>query len=118
MNWYNTENNKRQRFTPVKILFMVLVFAAIAGALSALVMVLWNAILPDTIGVKPLNFWKAAGLLLLAKILFGGLGKLFGGPKYKKRQEWRKKWMKMSPEERKEARKRWKEHCRKRREDS
>lgn len=93
---------------------MIAVFVLIAGALSALVMYLWNAILPDTIGVKPLNFWKAAGLLLLAKILFGGIGKLFGGKRFQKRKEWRQKWMQMSKEERKEARSRWRDHCKKR----
>ena len=108
------DHNMPRRFTPMKVIFMIVVFALIAAALSALVMYLWNAILPDTIGVKPLNFWKAAGLLLLAKILFGGIGKLFGGKRFQKRKEWRKRWMQMSSEDRKEARLRWKEHCRNR----
>jgi len=111
---FKTDHNMPRRFTPMKVIFMVVVFVMIAGGLSLLVMYLWNAILPETIGVKPLNFWKAAGLLLLAKILFGGLGKLFGGKRIQKRKEWRKKWMQMSSEERKEARLRWKEHCRNR----
>ena len=102
------------RFKPLKIMSMILVFAAIAAVLSALVMYLWNAILPDLIGVKPLTFWKAMGLLLLTKILFGGIGKLMGRKPHSKRKHWRNKWMNMSPEERKEAKMRWKEHCLKR----
>ena len=112
---FNKDHNSTHRFTPMKVVAMVLVFSAIAAALSAAVMYLWNAILPDAIGVKPLTFWKAAGLLLLTKILFGGLGKIFGGKRFAKRREWRKKWMQMSPEERLEAKSRWKEYCRKRR---
>jgi len=109
---FKTDHNTPRRFTPVKILGMVLVFVAIGGALSAVVMYLWNAILPDTVGVRPLTFWKAAGLLLLTKILFGGMGKIFGGKRYAKRKAWRNKWMQMTPEERQEAKMRWKEHCR------
>lgn len=112
---FNTDHNTSRRFTPGKIVFMVFIFVAFAAALSALVMFLWNAILPDAVGVRPLTFWKAAGLLLLAKILFGGLGRFFGGKRYSRRKEWRKKWMQMSPEERQEAKQRWKEHCRRRR---
>jgi len=114
---FNSDHNTSRRFTPIKVVFMVLVFIAFATALSAIVMYLWNAILPDAVGVKPLTFWKAAGLLLLAKILFGGLGRIFGGKRYARRKEWRKKWMQMSPEERREAKMRWKEHCRRKRTD-
>jgi NhaP-type Na+/H+ and K+/H+ antiporter len=39
---------------------------------SLVVMWLWNALLPVIFGVKMINFWQAAGLLILAKILFGG----------------------------------------------
>ena len=40
---------------------------------------LWNALLPDILGVKAINYWQAFGILLLSKILFGGFnGKKFG----------------------------------------
>lgn len=108
------EKNKysQRRFTPLKVVFFIGVFLIIASALAWLVMFLWNAILVDVAGVKPLNFWKAAGLLILAKILFGGLGGKKGRWKHSKRKQWRKKWMDMSHEERQEAKARWKEHCR------
>jgi len=111
---FKKDKDSSGRFKPLKVLSIILVFTAIAIALSALVMYLWNAILPDVIGVKPLTFWKAMGLLLLAKILFGGIGKLIGSKKYVKKRQWRNKWMNMSHEERKEAKSRWKEHCTKR----
>jgi hypothetical protein len=60
-------------------------------------------------GVKPLTFWKAAGLLLLSKILFGGFGG--GRGKHRGGPPWKKKWRSMSQEERQEMKARWKEHC-------
>lgn len=33
---------------------------------------LWNWLMPELFGLGTLTFWKAAGLLLLAKIIFGG----------------------------------------------
>ncbi len=57
----------------------ILLFAA-AG--SAIVMLLWNAIIPAVIGWGSLNFWQAAGLLILCRILFGhfGHGRFFHHP--------------------------------------
>lgn len=34
---------------------------------------LWNALLPDILGVKSISYWQAFGILLLSKILFGGM---------------------------------------------
>lgn len=106
-------NNNSNIPKPLKILFFVTVFIAIASAVSFVVMCLWNNILTDVTSVKPLTFWQAAGLLLLAKILFGGFGG--GKGKWKKRKEWKNKWMNMSPDERQEAKSRWKAHCEKKR---
>ena len=54
-------------------MFVPLMIGLMFG-LGALVMVLWNAILPDLLGVKIIGYWQAMGLLLLCKILFGGYG--------------------------------------------
>jgi hypothetical protein len=59
-----------------------------------------------------LNFWQAAGLLALAKILFGGFKGRGRRRKHSKEKPW-KKWMNMNEEEREEAKQRWKEHCKK-----
>ena len=69
---FNKDNYSSSRFKPLKILFFIIVFMAFIAAVATIVMLLWNAILPEVTGVKPLNFWQAAGLLILAKILFGG----------------------------------------------
>lgn len=111
---FGKENYSRRRYKPLKVLFFIAVFLVIVASLSWLVMFLWNTILTDAVGVKPLTFWKAMGLLLLAKILFGGFGRGRGGWKRSPRGHWRNKWMNMSDEERSEAKTRWKEHCKKR----
>ena len=42
------------------------------GAL--LVMVLWNALMPDLFNWPPLGYWQALGLLALSRLLIGGVG--------------------------------------------
>lgn len=46
--------------------------------ITAIVMWLWNGILPEIVGVKSITFWQAMGLLVLCKILFGGFKGKFG----------------------------------------
>jgi hypothetical protein len=74
------------------------------------VMLLWNALLPAIFGLPALNYWQAAGLLLLSWILFGGLdGRLFmphgwqgrDGRLFHHGNPLREKWMSMTDEERK-----------------
>lgn len=106
-------NDKFRKFHPVKILFFITVFIAFVAAATWVVMFLWNTILVEVTTVKPLNFWQAGGLLLLAKILFGGFGGGRGKWKNANGKEWKDKWMNMSDEERQEAKSRWKAHCEK-----
>ncbi len=58
---------------------------------GVLVMQLWNWLLPGLFGWREITFWQALGLLLLCRILFGGLG--HGGGRGFRRHR-------MSPEER------------------
>ena len=55
-----------------KGLLIVLAVVAMFFLISAIVMFLWNGILPAVIGVKTITFWQAMGILVLSKILFGG----------------------------------------------
>jgi len=48
--------------------------AVIFIVLGLVVMTLWNALLPAILGVKAIGFWQALGILVLSRILFGGLG--------------------------------------------
>jgi hypothetical protein len=65
------------------------VFLAVA---SLVVMLLWNWLLPTVLGLKAISYLQAAGLLILAKILFGGIGRgpryHYGGPR--RWRHWRK----------------------------
>lgn len=54
----------------------VVIFLAVCAAASAVVMLLWNWIVPAVIGWGVLTFWQALGLILLCKLLFGGMGKM------------------------------------------
>ena len=62
----------------IKIAIMMLLFFFVV---SYVVMVLWNWLVPDLFNGPYINFWKAAGLLLLSKILFSGIG----GKKFEKK---------------------------------
>ena len=113
MRGKNSEYTREKAAKAVMFLFFGAVAVAAAGAI---VMYLWNAILPRVTGVKALGYWDALGLLILCKILFGGFHK--GGGKshskrFAKRKKWMEKWHNMSPEEKAEMKERWKERCRK-----
>lgn len=78
-----------------------LVFLATAALFSAAVMFLWNAILPGIFALPPINYWQAAGLLALCRILFGGIGGMgrrHGIDRHK--NPLRDRWQNMSEEER------------------
>ncbi len=47
----------------------VVVLALTAG----LVMVLWNLVVPELVELPALSYWQAATLLVLARLLLGGL---------------------------------------------
>lgn len=87
------------------------IFPAILALLTWVVMLLWNAVLSPVLEVNSLSYWQAGGLLVLCRILFGGLG---GG-----RRGWpggsppqgRRHFMNMTPEEKEKIRAEWKARC-------
>ncbi len=104
--------NSPRRHKPLKILFFLAAVIAFALFLGIVVMLLWNAILPDLTGVTEIKLWQAIGLLVLSRILFGGFhwGKHRGRWKTRKSQ-WREKWMHMSDEEKSAFKEKWRERC-------
>jgi hypothetical protein len=91
---------------PLAIVAMIL-FVYIGGEL---VMHLWNWLLPPLFGWRQITFWQALGLLLLCRILFGGLGvrgSHRSNMRSKMRQRMAERWERMTPEEREKARERW-----------
>jgi len=90
----------------LKIVVMVIVIATVVGFV---VMHLWNWLMPEVFGLKPITYWQAIGLLLLSKILLGGFHKHgHGGGRWGDRGAWKRhmeeRWGHMSPEEREKFR--------------
>ncbi|MBF8456045.1 hypothetical protein IV494_02525 [Kaistella sp. G5-32] len=94
-----------------KIALFALFAIAMFFAVSAIVMGLWNWLLPNILGAKVITFWQAAGILVLSKILFGGFGgrKGFGSAKFRKLKEERMNGM--SDEEKQKFKEMWKQRC-------
>lgn len=94
-----------------KIAIFVLWAVALFFAVSAIVMLLWNHLLPEILGVKAISFWQASGILILSKILFGGFHgkKGFGQEKFQKLKEERMNGM--TDEEKEKLKEVWKKRC-------
>ncbi|MBS1531040.1 MAG: hypothetical protein JSU01_12080 [Bacteroidetes bacterium] len=99
----------RSHFRKKMIFIPFLVLAGLA-LVSYIVMLLWNALMPVIFHLGIITFWQAAGLLILAKILFGfGKGGHRGGaPWMRHRME---RFKHMSPEEQDRFREQWRERC-------
>ena len=100
--------NRRMFPFPLLIIPIILIVGLV-------VMLLWNAIMPDVIHASTIKYWQALGLLILCRILFGG----FRGRPTGRRSEmwqqrklhWREKWKNMSDEERIKFREEWRRRC-------
>ena len=78
----------------------VAVFIAIFGEV---VMHLWNWLLPALFGWRPITFWQALGLMVLSRILVGGLGG-HGNDRSRSPRPCAGRWERMTPEEREKFR--------------
>jgi hypothetical protein len=89
--------------------FIIIAFVGVL-VVSTIVRLLWNALMPDLFHLPLISFWQALGLLLLAKILFGG----FRGPSSRGpwKEKMRQRWMNMTPEERDRFKQDWGKRCR------
>ncbi|MBZ5538349.1 MAG: hypothetical protein LAO31_20545 [Acidobacteriia bacterium] len=81
----------------------MLLFIAIGGEL---VLHLWNWLLPQLFGWRQITFRQALGILVLCRILFGGLG-LHGSGRSNVRRRMEERWERMTPEERERLRQSW-----------
>jgi ABC-type multidrug transport system fused ATPase/permease subunit len=87
----------------LRFLLHLLFGAAVISLLAVVVMYLWNALIPVLFSLSALTFWQALGLLLLCRILFGGLNGHFSRMSHHTSSHpLREKWMKMSEHERRE----------------
>jgi len=69
--------DKRHPFLRGLKFFGFIILGAIAAAGFAFVfgyfvMLLWNWLMPELFGLAIINFWQAAGIVLLARLIFGG----------------------------------------------
>src|ERR1700688_5116020 len=99
--------NKRWKMVFIAPLAMLamLAFAVIGGEI---VLHLWNWLLPSLFGWRQITFWQALGLLVLCRVLFGGLGSHHSGrPGFRRRMK--ERCDHMTPEERERFRQRMRE---------
>jgi hypothetical protein len=71
---------------------------------------LWNWLLPPLFAMRQITFWQALGLLVLCRILFGGLGG-HGGYRSRFRRRMVERWEAMTPEEQERFRQGMRAHC-------
>jgi ABC-type multidrug transport system fused ATPase/permease subunit len=72
----------------------------VVAAFGFLTMILWNNLTPMIFHLPLINFWQALGLLVLTRLLFGGMGHHAAGHAFNLRRNIRNKWEKMTPDER------------------
>jgi hypothetical protein len=92
---------KRNKWIFVVAPLALVGFLAICGEV---VLHLWNWLAPALFGWHPITFWQALGLLVLCRLLFGGLGSRGGSGRGKWRRDRAERWEKMTPEEREKLR--------------
>ena len=85
----------------------ILMFLAMIALFSVAAMFLWNILMPEIFGLTVLSYWQAVGLVVLARILFGGFGPghfgAFGARgSFHQGNPFREKWLKMTEDERME----------------
>jgi len=82
--------------------FIPLIILGLIAVFTFAVYELWNGILVDVLSVKTITYWQALGLLVLARILFGGFPGRRGGPFGPpwRRHLMMKRWQSLTPEQR------------------
>ncbi len=104
--------NMHSRPKGIKILGIVLFIAAAVFGLSYVVMYLWNYALVPGVGFGEINLWQAMAILVLSKILFTGIRPRRGG-----RKMWKRKWERMSAEDRERFKQKWERYCERRKDE-
>lgn len=92
----------------VAIAVAVVLFGA---AFGWVVMLLWNYVVPAVFHGPEVGYGQALALLVLCRILFGGLRGWRGSHGHWRGHRWRERWESMTPEERERLRERFRERC-------
>ncbi len=93
----------------VKILIIATFFAVLIGTI---VMLLWNWLMPTIFNLPFINLGQAIGLVVLSKLLTGGIRVSPTDKEYwlKKKQLY-DKWANMTPTEREQWKTEWRNRC-------
>jgi uncharacterized membrane protein len=87
----------------MKLAWIAPVGLAAVALFGFIVMSLWNWLAPAVFGAHTVTFWQALGLLILSRILVGGLGGGHGDDRHGRRRM-TEQWEQMTPEEREKFR--------------
>jgi predicted Fe-S protein YdhL (DUF1289 family) len=95
--------------------FISFTYLLIAAGFCAVVMVLWNWLMPAIFKLATIDFWQAAGLLALSRIFFGSFRfEKYNAPRQRihrrRKQEAFKKWAGMTDEQRQDFLRRRHQH--------
>lgn len=101
----------KRGFWARRIVFFVLFAAVAILVFGGVVMLLWNNVLAQVTNVSTISFVQALGILVLAKILFGGFRGGWGPRRYYWKQRMREKWNSMTPEQREKFQQEWQKRC-------
>jgi len=72
----------------IKLLKLILI-VPLVGLLAAIVMLLWNWVMPGLYaGIQSIDYWHALGLLVLSRILLGGMRGQRGWHAHRHWQKW------------------------------
>jgi len=83
------------------VLLGIIGFGALAILFGYAVMWLWNWLLPGLFGFKVITFWQGVGIVILSRIIFGGICHKSGSHNHHRRshrcynhtkQKWSEKW--------------------------
>jgi len=108
------ETKRRHSFL-TRFCIMTPLVAAGVFAVSALVMLLWNRIIPTISPLSTITYWQAMGLFILSRILFGGFRfrrhHQAVDRHFTKHAQFRDKLMDMNEDERQQFKNQWKQRC-------
>ena len=109
----------KKGFWAGRIALFILLAAIAILVFGGVVMLLWNNVLAQVTHVSTITFLQALGILVLAKILFGGFRGGWGSRRYywkqRMKEKWdqrmREKWDNMTSEEREKFKQEWQKRC-------
>jgi len=93
-----------------RVATMVFLATLVMVVVGVVVRSLWNWLMPALFGLRTIGYWQAIGILILSKLLFGGLRGGRGGH-MRWRNRMRERMEGMTPEEREKFREGMRGRC-------